>query len=146
MNKNKLDALKEEFKLFESRVNELEKLRNTLNSLDSTGFEKEFRMIEKKLSSTKDIPQIKRLIKDLEFKIKGKQIKSKDKLAGLIKQVLECYENIDSWNYKRISKKYNSLKKEYDKLSAEEKKIFHDTFINLYKKIVNKYESGIRRP
>ncbi len=65
--------LSKEFDSFARKIAELESLREQLHTLPSKGFENDIRLIEAKMKNIEALPEIRRDIKRLHFKIDQKQ-------------------------------------------------------------------------
>jgi len=135
MEKTKIELLEREFILFESKIKELKRLKISLDSLDTNGFEKDVKLIEEKATNIINIPTVKRLIDNLKLKIEKKEVTSKSNLSPLIEQIFECNEKVNVWSPERLTKEYTSIYQKYNLLPVKEKAIIYDTIIKLYKKI-----------
>ncbi len=140
MKKNVLGILRREFGWFESKVNELERLKGILYSLDTQGFERDFAMIKWRLLNIGNIAEIERSIYNLKLRIREKKIKSAAKIADLIGSLFECYDNIDAWDYEKLKEEYGYILRRYGELSEEEKMFVYDIIDRLYNKIKEKNE------
>ena len=138
MVKNRLEMLEREFGLFRLRVNELERLKGILYSLDTWGFEKDFAVIKENLSNVENIAEIERLIYNLKLRVREKRVKSASKITELIDRIFECNGNIDKWSHEKIRKGYDYIFKKYMEFSEEEKMIVYNILIGLYNKIKKK--------
>ena len=140
MAKNVLEMLKREFSWFEFKVSRLERLKGTLYTLDTQGFERDFAIIKDRLSNIQNVVEVERLIYNLKLRIREKKMRSAVKIAELVEMVLECYDNIDLWSYEKIKEEYSYILKKYSWLPEEEKVFVYNVIAKLHKKIREKNE------
>lgn len=135
---NRIDLLEREFSLFESKVNELEKLKRELNSIYTENFEDDIRLIMENFHNVDNLPKVKKLISDLKVKVKEKEMAPEPMLVRLMEQIFECNDNINVWSYERLRKEYISLSKEYSLLNSKEKSLVYNALLRIYGKIKEK--------
>lgn len=135
-----LGILKREFSWFEFRVNELERLKGILYSLDTRSFENDFDVIKRRLSDIGNKAEVERLIHDLKLRIREKRINSISRVAELIDSIFEYNEGMGLWSYEKIREEYMRILKRYEELPEEEKLFVYNIIDRLYKKIREKNE------
>lgn len=135
-----LGILKREFSWFEFRVNELERLKGILYSLDTRSFENDFDVIKRRLSDIGNKAEVERLIHDLKLRIREKRINSISRVAELIDSIFEYNEGMGVWSYEKIREEYMRILKLYEELLEEEKLFVYNIIDRLYKKIREKNE------
>ncbi|MEW5759247.1 MAG: hypothetical protein AB1779_00600 [Candidatus Thermoplasmatota archaeon] len=70
-----IETIKKEFIVFEIKVRRLKELEEELNSINKTGFEREYKEIIGKMKDVDKIPEISTKILELEIKSKSKKVK-----------------------------------------------------------------------
>tara|TARA_Y100000310_G_C20612218_1_gene778622 strand:- start:390 stop:1577 length:1188 start_codon:yes stop_codon:yes gene_type:complete len=111
--------IKEEFNDFAKGIERLESLRAELNSLDTTGFNPEVRMIKSKLRDIGAIPQIVRELNSLKGKIEVGKVRQKTVNPRVLKQSKKLRKESEV-----LKRKISKIERKIDKkkLSPNQKK------------------------